>query len=86
MIKEDYYDGLMAEWYDDWLSQRQDDIATFYQGEVLTQSWMDSFDLRWYCPLQIMALLKEAGFSRIDFLPTAAPDREDMSFVFKASR
>jgi hypothetical protein len=29
MIDPHYYDGLIAEWYDDWLSQRQDDVAGF---------------------------------------------------------
>ena len=29
MIRENYFDGLIAEWYDDWLKPRKDDV-TFY--------------------------------------------------------
>jgi SAM-dependent methyltransferase len=29
MIDKYYYDGVIAEWYDDWLSQRRDDVDTY---------------------------------------------------------
>ena len=41
MIKENYYDGLIAEWYDDWLKERRDDVAYYseffksFSGRVL---------------------------------------------------
>jgi SAM-dependent methyltransferase len=35
MVRDDYYDGLIAEWYDDWLASRHDDVdyyTTFLKG------------------------------------------------------
>lgn len=41
MIKENYYDGMITEWYDDWLKERRDDVAYYseffngFSGKVL---------------------------------------------------
>jgi SAM-dependent methyltransferase len=58
----------------------------FYQGDALTQSFNNSFELRWYQAEQMVDLLKTAGFSSVEMLSGFPLCQPDTSYVFKASK
>ena len=58
----------------------------FNHGEVLTQSFQNGFSLRWYEAEQMAALLKQAGFARVETLSSLPLCRPGTSYVFRASK
>jgi len=65
MVRPDFYNGVIAEWYDDWTKDRTFDI----------EYWKD----------EIVRLLNETGFSRVEFL-TDAPEYEEGSVFWIKAR
>ena len=56
-----------------------------FRNGILEQTLLDEFPLRWYWKDEIVRLLHEAGFSRVEFL-TDAPEYKEGSVFWVQAR